>query len=97
MLIDLEASVRMLVGSIKVTRSQLGAADRDTITTRAKLVRRGNELRMVLPFNAYGPTQRKGDPALLKLLGQAFAAPTTWSIEKLRRSSSNMIIGIGNG
>ena len=50
------------------------AVDRDIITTPAKLVRRGNELRMVLPFDAYDTSQKIGDPTLLKLVAQAFAA-----------------------
>jgi site-specific DNA recombinase len=74
MLIDLDVSVRVLVDVVEVTISQLGASDRETITTPAKLVRGGNELRMVLPFDAYGTTQKNGDPTLLKLVAQAFAA-----------------------
>ena len=44
------------------------------ISTPAKLIRRGNELRIALPPGHTAPSNESTDPALIKLVAQGFAA-----------------------
>jgi site-specific DNA recombinase len=72
LLIDQGARVQVAEASIDVTFNSDGATN--IISTPAKLVRRGNELRIALPPNAPASAERIAEPNLVRLVAQGFAA-----------------------
>lgn len=72
LLIDHHAQVQVTESSIVVTFQSNGTSNR--ISTTAKLVRRGNELRIALPPNGRSQEERATDPSLVRLIAQGFAA-----------------------
>lgn len=73
-LIELDVQVRVNHGTIDTILHRSGSDVPVTVSVPAKLVRRGNELRMVLPSDGCGIDRKSSDPALMKLVAQAFAA-----------------------
>lgn len=72
LLIDHHAQVQVSESSIDVTFQLNGTSNR--ISTPAKLVRRGNELRIALPPDGRSQDERPTDPSLVRLIAQGFAA-----------------------
>lgn len=72
LLIDHDAKVNVTEDSIDLTLTSLGTTN--TISTPAKLVRRGNELRIALPPDGRSPSDHFTDPNLVRLIAQGFAA-----------------------
>lgn len=78
LLIDHGAAVQVNDASIDVTFVPNAGYDTKvaptTISTPARLVRRGNELRIALPPDGRAAEERRADPGLVRLVAQGFAA-----------------------
>lgn len=72
LLIDHHAQVQVTESSIDVTFQSNGTSN--CIWTPAKLMRRGNELRIALPPDGRSQDERPTDPSLVRLIAQGFAA-----------------------
>lgn len=80
LLIDHGAAVHVYEKSIEVSFNAEAAASNSTnpapvtISTPAKLVRKGNELRIALPPDGRAADERRAEPGLVRLIAQGFAA-----------------------
>lgn len=72
LLIDHHTLVKVTESSIDVTFTANGTSN--CISTLAKLMRRGNELRIALPPDGRTQEERIIDPSLVRLIAQGFAA-----------------------
>ena len=71
-LIDYDVKVAVKDEHIEVMFDRDGTAS--MISTSAKLIRRGNELRLAIPSEVRANTEREADPNFVRLVAQAFAA-----------------------
>jgi site-specific DNA recombinase len=72
LLLDYHAQVEVKATSIDVAFTTGEASNR--ISVPAKLVRRGNELRMAVSPDGKGQSNQSGNPTLVRLVAQGFAA-----------------------
>lgn len=70
-LIDLGCTVQLQREQVEVTLASQEAEDRTEIVAQTKIVRRGQEVKLV---DVSGATPCQADPVLLRLIAQAFAA-----------------------